>query len=535
MRSVVALCAPNSLGSYRSSNIVAENLALGSLGSWLQAAGYDVVICDARFHDLRPEEAVQRISERTTCLVGLSMIAGSRQSVEWVDSFVRILRAKRPGVHVTLGGYFPTLQPERTLGLFSGADSVVLGEGELTLAELVKYIDSDLDWRSLPGIAYRIEPQADIVVNPKREPIVDLDSLPLALRSAAFQMSDEFEVLIEGSRGCIASCTFCAIKPFLRCVGAFGRRCRSPVSIVDEMARLRAANPRLRRFRFVDPDFLGLDENQRVCELAGRMRSQLPGIQVFIEARSSAVLKNEAALVELKLAGLAEVYLGIESGSQAILDRLNKGATVEENLAAVETLRRLGIGFTYGFMMFTPWTTETDIHSNLTFLARVGKIQMDKLFNDLDLIPGTPIAAVARRDRLATSDTSDGYWGYQVQSEPVESLRRVGCALERDNAAFMERLWYIYKDTQAALQSGVADAVALENDADRLFLEIFDFCYERTRAFTTQAPQSIADACIRQFGARVDDLERSAERAGRFPRRTDVRHIPPVLGVDTLP
>jgi len=525
----VALIAPNNPGSYRSAEIVAEHLGLSVLAATLERGGHRAAIVDARFHDLDPGTACLQALADDPRVVGVSLI--SMEAVDWTRRFANALRAAGSTVHLVLGGYFPTLQPERALQLVPQADSVVLGEGEVTLLELVRALEAGTDWRTLTGLALRSG--GGVTRMPRRPLVTDLDALPWPRHDLVEGMDEGFEVLIEGSRGCSAYCTFCAVGPFMGPEGRRRWRARSPGSVVAEMAAIRARNPRLRRFRFVDPDFLGApDGEERARELAAWIREKLPGLQISVECRATSI-QNEALFRDLKEAGLIDVYVGVESGSQRILDLMNKRTTVAENLRAIALLQRMGIGYTYGFMMFTPWTTEEDLRANVAFLRTIGRVQFDKLFHEMDLIPATPALGMARRSLLVEKGSS-GYFSYDALPPSVGLLREVGRALNARHQPFLRELWFLYKDAQYALLSGDG-AEEDEQQISEFFLEVFEECKRMAGHAADSAvptPLYIAEACVDRFGAKARQL--AARHVGsRFPREGEVkrtRACPPTPG-----
>lgn len=89
------------------------------------------------------------------------------------------------------------------------------------------------------------------------------------------------------------------------------------------------------------------------------------------------------------MAGLVGINMGIESGSQKILNKMRKCTKVEDNILATQILRDLDIDYSYGFMMITPWCLDEDIELNALLLEKIGKIELHKFFHEMTLIPGT--------------------------------------------------------------------------------------------------------------------------------------------------
>ena len=119
-----------------------------------------------------------------------------------------------------------------------------------------------------------------------------------------------------------------------------------------------------------------------------------------INCRADAV--DEQLFKEMQAAGLYLVYMGLESGDEQGLKTLNKGITVEQNLAAVATLKRLGLVFEFGFMLLDPSSSFASIRANLRFLRAItGDGCVAAVFCRMLPCDGTPI-----KDQLAAEDVS---------------------------------------------------------------------------------------------------------------------------------
>ena len=206
----------------------------------------------------------------------------TKEPMPWVLEYISLIRNEyKLDVHITLGGYYPTLQCENTWVSIPDIDSVVIGEGEFTLLELASALKNKKDWHAIEGIAYQ-SLDKKIISTPKRKLLIDLDQLPWPKRYLAFDMNEDFEVLIDGSRGCIQNCSFCAIKPFFKSTQTTAWRTRSPENIINEIINIRNNNPKLYKFRFVDLILLTFRQGEeRALKLAQLIQQKLPEIEFF--------------------------------------------------------------------------------------------------------------------------------------------------------------------------------------------------------------------------------------------------------------
>jgi radical SAM superfamily enzyme YgiQ (UPF0313 family) len=122
---------------------------------------------------------------------------------------IKALREELPKTHIEAWSYFPTLNCERAFNMLPELDSIALGEGENTLLDLVYATKEEKDFTGTVGIAHKQNGQ--LVFNPWRNSIQDINLLPTPLRYADPNLISK--VSLEGSRGCMARCTFCSIGP----------------------------------------------------------------------------------------------------------------------------------------------------------------------------------------------------------------------------------------------------------------------------------------------------------------------------------
>ena len=154
-----------------------ENLATRYLAAVLRQHRYSVQL--AAFSTAAEMDAVLWQARVTRPrLIGLSVIFQYR-APEFLALAAKLRRAL-PKAHVTMGGHFPTFAASELLRDFPALDSVVRGEGESTLLELVQKLDSPAAWGSILGLSFRRA--GEIVDNPPRPLIADLDALPFPAR-----------------------------------------------------------------------------------------------------------------------------------------------------------------------------------------------------------------------------------------------------------------------------------------------------------------------------------------------------------------
>lgn len=306
----------------------------------VRRAGHDVALFDATFASgVEAFEAMLDAVRPSVVVVmedNFNFLTKMCTTVRRESALAMIGAAAARGCRVAANG--PDVSDNPAVYIGAGADAVVLGEGESAILELVEH------WQRGTGavqdVAGLILP--DLGATRPRRAQQDLDALPhpawdlldvAAYRDAWRQEHGALSWNIATSRGCPYACNWCA-KP------TFGRRytVRSPEDVVQEMARLkREIAPD--HLWFTD-DILGLDIDW-IGAFANEVRCADAAIPFTMQSRVN--LMTDHAVAALAEAGAREVWLGVESGSQKILDAMDKGTTVEAARAATRTLKAHGV------------------------------------------------------------------------------------------------------------------------------------------------------------------------------------------------
>lgn len=288
--------------------------------------------------------------------------------------------------------------------LDNGIDYVLLGEAELTLQELVEKLDASEPITEVKGIAYKDSAQ-DIRKNLKRPVLKNLDELP----QPAWDLVDvepyrkiwegdgeTFSLNIATTRGCPYKCNWCA-KPI------YGNRynSRSPKRVVDEIEWLSKTHG-VNNFWMCD-DIFGLKPGW-VQGFRDELNARNLRIKYKIQSRVDLLLKEDN-IDALAQSGLHEAWVGAESGSQKILDAMDKGTQVEQIYEATEILKRKGIRVAF-FLQFGYLGEEReDIDLTLKMLT-------DLLPDDIGVsvsypLPGTKFYEKVKEDLKLKSNWTD--------------------------------------------------------------------------------------------------------------------------------
>jgi anaerobic magnesium-protoporphyrin IX monomethyl ester cyclase len=393
----------------------AANLGIGYLASVLNESGYNTSVF---VYNDNNEEILGAIEEEDPVIVGFSVIY--QYYIDKFISLVNFLRESGITAHFTAGGHYPSLKYKELFGFTDSLDSIVRFEGEYTLLEMADCISTGHDWRHIKGVAYKTG--GTVITNPLRPFEKDLDKFPYPFRPQPreYAFGKKFTTIIAG-RGCIHSCSFCNLREFYRQSKGPVKRIRNPEMVVREMEYL-YKKERCSVFLFEDDDFPvksknGSDWIIRFCKELSR-KGLGKKLLWKINCRSDEVEEDLFAL--MKKNGLYMVFIGIDDGTDIGLRGLNKHITVDTNLKGISILKKLGIGFDYGFMLFQPLTTFRTLNENLDFLKDLCNDGYNTvMFNKLRPYYETQVEKeLIKAGRMKGNP---GYFDYDFLEEPMNN------------------------------------------------------------------------------------------------------------------
>ena len=255
--------------------------------------------------------------------------------------------------------------------LRAGFACVLLGEAEWTLLDTVRTLKSGFgsSVSQIPGLAYYDHVNGQVIETPRRPLMRHLDDLPVPARDlidlsqyrGAWQKAHgSFSLNIVSSRGCPYRCNWCA-KPIYG--NSFS--VRSPRQVAQEIRDLKFEH-KAQHLWFAD-DIFGLRPGW-----VGEFANELGALDAVIpfKMQSRVDLMTPATTSALRRAGCAEVWMGVESGSQEILDAMDKGTRVEQTVSARRNLREHGIRACYFLQFGYPGESWNDIKKTLDLVDK---------------------------------------------------------------------------------------------------------------------------------------------------------------------
>ncbi|MCI4323621.1 MAG: B12-binding domain-containing radical SAM protein [Thermoplasmata archaeon] len=373
------------------------SLGILTLASFLQQQQIEVRVSDLTFaRDIEPVR--QQIRSWRPHVVGVHT-----KSLTLRRSLEIPLESRAHGAIAVAGGPDAATRPESYLD--GGFDAVVFGEGELTLPEIAHRAHAGEALTGTPGTVVR--GPSGFVRGPPRPFLKELDELPLP----AWELLDmeaylgrweaatgDRRAAVLTSRGCPFDCSWCS-KP------TFGRNYRqqSAERVLDELEALHARY-RVNYVRFCD-DIFGI-RRRWLGELLDGMATRHLDLRFECLARPDILPVD--LLPRLRAAGLQRVYLGVESGSQKILDVMNRGTHLSQIERASTALRAAGIRQYWFLMLGYPGETREDIESTLTLFRRFSPEEHS--VSSAVPLPGTRLYD-AVKDRLRRGGRAPGHRG----------------------------------------------------------------------------------------------------------------------------
>ncbi len=368
----------------KSFGAVTEPLGLCYLAANLEASHCVVEIIDGQAEDLHNEDIIAKVNEGGFALVGISFMTPMFDDVkELTDAIKNACH----DVKIIIGGPHSTALPQKTLEEMPSVDFSCVGEGEHVIVDIVKHLNGELPAKQINGISFR-DNNGTIVNNPARKGEANLDTFPKPARhllpmhkyklTASRTQGSRYCPTVIVARGCPFACSYCS--------HAFGRTFRrhSTERIVEELRELKEQH-NVKQVN-IEADTLTINK-KFVHELCRGMIDADLGLIWTCESRVDTI--DEEMLGIMKKAGCWQMSLGVETGSQRLLDSIEKGLTKEKIRKAVHLARNAGIGIRGFFMLGLPSETIAESMETINFAKELDPEWAQ--FTVTIPFPGTPM------------------------------------------------------------------------------------------------------------------------------------------------
>ncbi len=388
-----------------------EDIGIAYIASYLKQKGYNVSLIREELTSID----IESISKKEWDFIGFSVYDLNVIDVLAAAKSLKCCTSLKNSVFFA-GGYTATLDYEYLLQS-EVIDYIVLGEGELTSYESINALYSGKSLDNVPGVAYKKGEK--IFVNPKRQYIEELDSLPWPNRDLMKEKGYRVAI-ISSSRGCTGNCSFCVSKQY------WGKwRGRSVKDTVDEMQHI-VQTFGVNNFYIIDCslDDPGISSGRLEALMDEILQRKL---SVYFNAYMKAGFQRDATpslIQKMKDAGLCGLMVGIESGNREDLKLYNKAATVEDNYGIMNLLQKHEIAVTVGFIMFNPFSTYDRLLKNIEFLDRYDlAYNIEYVVSGYIVYSGNILNDTIKEHGL-WSDSSDRFYSYTMKDMRIYTFAK---------------------------------------------------------------------------------------------------------------
>jgi anaerobic magnesium-protoporphyrin IX monomethyl ester cyclase len=285
--------------------------------------------------------------------------------------------------------------------LLHGADYIIKGEGEITLRELLNAMEDNSNIESIPGLVFK--KGSETITTKKREVLHELDSLPMPAwdlvnlepyKRSWQRSSGYFSLNISTTRGCPFHCNWCA-KPI------YGNRynVHSPRRVVNELQLL--IKDFGARHIWITDDIFGLKPGW-ISEFADVLQNENLKFKFKIQSRVDLLLQ-ENNIAALARAGCDTIWVGAESGSQKILDDMDKGTQVRQIYEATDLMKKYGIKPAFFLQFGYLGETKKDIEATL-------KMVTDLMPDDIGVSVSYPLPGTKFYDKVISDLKEKQNW-----------------------------------------------------------------------------------------------------------------------------
>lgn len=353
------------------------------------------------------EENIEKIfSIARPKVVGISTMTDNYQNGLKI---AQIAKKLFPQIIVFMGGPHATFRGPEILNNNLSIDYVLQGESEKVIVPLLNAIlAGNQNMEDIEGLVYR--GAEGIVQQEKAELITELDTIPFPKRGTNY-FTNMDEVGIITSRGCPGRCIFCCASSMSGCK----YRMRSPENVIAEIKDL--VNRGAKRISIIDDTFtVSISRMYRILDLIKEAKFQ--NVSFSAESRVDVVSNDKKIFSELFSAGFKTIQFGVESGSQDILNKLNKRITVEQILVAVSLAAQSGLVPYCTLLIGHPFETNESINDSISFAKQLIDLGAAVFFSVVTPYPGSDIGD--HPNQYGIKILSDSYDQYSTNNPIID-------------------------------------------------------------------------------------------------------------------
>ena len=390
MKSVLYIVKSNCDNRELARNNYMPPLGLLSIASMLKMHGYNVEIIDLSVKNCRTEDINEIIESIRPILIGFSVYT---ENVDATFNMCRYFKRRYPDIPIVLGGPHPTLGPEYCMRK-RYVDFISRGDGEQSALELLEAIRTDqrlIRFKDINGLIY-LDQNGQYQYGGERRNLENLDLLPVINRDFIPEAYESITPTVYSSRGCPGRCIYCAAPSMSG--GKYRIRDIENVFLETMLVTKRCGGSR--EIFYIDDTFTVFrDRVERFIELCENSSTK---IIWRCESRVDALFKSSDLLEGMKRAGCQRIQFGIESGNQAVLDKIRKNMKLSEAREIVDKTIQCGIPVAASFMFGHYCDTVETMNDTLLLMEEFKR----KYGSMIDVVYGlnTPFPGTYQYDNL---------------------------------------------------------------------------------------------------------------------------------------
>ncbi len=386
-------------------------LGLAYIASVCRNAGHKVKIYNQDVYHWPDKHLTKFLDKEYFDLVGIGVVGGYYQYRKLLKISESVNKSKKKPFFV-IGGHGPSPEPEYFLRK-TKADAVIIGEGEITIIELLKTLEEKTELSKVCGIAFLKD--GNFIQTPRRELIKDIGTIPFPawdlfpldhyalIRKANIKNNERCMFVLSG-RGCTFKCNFCYRMDE-------GYRPRAPESIIEEIKVIQESY----NISYIDfQDELFMSSEQRTFELCRSFIGSGLKFRWLCSGRLNYAKPNVLKL--MKEAGCVFINYGIESLDEKALRIMNKALTVKQITEGIENTIACGISPGYNIIFGNIGETTESLKLGVDFLLKYDDQAQMRTIRPVTPYPGSSLYYYAIENGLL-KDCADFYENKHINSD----------------------------------------------------------------------------------------------------------------------
>ncbi|MFA6142001.1 MAG: radical SAM protein [Candidatus Omnitrophota bacterium] len=411
-------------------------LGLMYLATPLLGAGHQVIILDAHTLQLSNGEIAREAARINPDLIGITVYSTYLTVVHYLTEILK----KTVNVPILLGGPHITAAPQESLSLFTHADYFLSGWAEISIIDFIDFMNGNRTIKDIPGLCYidngmfnknqdPVLPEtAEGLIAPSREPLKDMYTNHLYFNIMSSRKN--MDALLT-SRICPFSCKFCFSPGRSRLLA------HTPGKVMQDISEM--VNRGINAIEIMDDTFTV--NRDRAEEIADRVIESKFELEFRLRSRVDQI--SPELLKKFKRMGVRSISYGMESGSQVMLDYMNKKTTIEQNESACFHTKKSGILCQTSWVFGYPGETKKTRNETLRFIEKISPDTFT--FYPLLPLPGTQVYEEAKKN-----NTLIGAWDIDkktpyIRTDEVTDLEQFELFISKEHHRLLMRPRYLFQ------------------------------------------------------------------------------------------